>query len=109
MTPYSRTRTLVSALVLLSVAGCGAGTPDSAFNRQGDRSAAAVKSAKARQSDAGLSSALSRVGHTASSNGNYPTAVRMYRRRPGTLLIIGGLSLGIHVLLAYAIYMTAGA
>ena len=34
----------------------------------------------AARTNAGLSSALSRVGHTAAAGGNYPTAVRMYRR-----------------------------
>ncbi len=81
MTPFSRTRTLVSALVLLSVAGCGAGMPGTAAKHSiGNSSADSADPTEARRSGAGLSSALSRVGHTAASNGNYPTAIRMYRR-----------------------------
>ncbi len=80
MTQYSRTRTLVSAVALLSLAGCGLpGTsvrPATGYTP----SANAAKSDAAKQSNTGLSSALSRVGHTAATNGNFPTAVRMYRR-----------------------------
>ncbi len=64
-------RTLVSALALLSLAGCGAGMP----GPSGD-----FATGGAKRPNAGLSSALSRVGNTAAATGNYPTAVRMYRR-----------------------------
>lgn len=82
MTPYSRTRTLVSALALLSVTSCSAGMHSMVdqYLTEDDTSADASNPTEQKQSGAGLSSALSRVGHTAASNGNYPTAVRMYRR-----------------------------
>jgi hypothetical protein len=38
------------------------------------------QSGKAASPNKGLSNALSRVGNTAAATGNYPTAVRMYRR-----------------------------
>ena len=81
MTPFSRTRTFVSALALLSVTGCGTVMPNSAVQYPTDDvSTDAANSPKVKRSDTGLSSALSRVGNTAAATGNYPTAVRMYRR-----------------------------
>jgi len=81
VTPFSRTRTFVSALALLSVTGCGAGMPGNAVQYPTDNTTSGTaKSPGAKRPNAGLSSALSRVGHTAAATGTYPTAVRMYRR-----------------------------